>query len=66
MDLGTYLEEYPEYEYDDLKRVKEAAANKAPVSRLSKIHGDRKSTPMATKCSKGGSKPDNLCEIPNV
>ena len=68
MDLGTYLEEYPEYEYDDVKRVNEAAANKAHVSGLSKIHNDlpRKSTPMATKGTKGGSKPDNLYEIPNV
>ena len=59
MDLGTYLEEYPEYEYDDVKRVNEAAANKAHVTKL-------KCTPMATKGTKGWSKPDNLYEIPNV
>ena len=76
MDLGTYLPEYPEYEYDDVRTKNKAVENKPPMSELSKRSNDRKSTPVpktgpergkqATKGPKGGSKPDNLYEIPNV
>ena len=76
MDLGTYLEENPEYEYDDVRTRNKAVENKPHMSELSKRRKDRKSTPVrksspergkqATKGSKGGSKPDNLYEIPNV